>query len=108
MYYQPVVSQQQTHEHANHARSNDDDRDLILLQGNTGMVVRSIEPEMSPLGPSNGNSIVNLFGCHGLLGLIGVVSWPGIEGAGREHYIEYLLNAHVWLPRVATNEVEPI
>lgn len=62
-----MVSQQQAHEHANHTGSNDDNRDLILLQGNTRMVVRRIELEMSPLGPSDGNGIVYLFRCHGIL-----------------------------------------
>lgn len=62
-----MVSQQQTHEHSNHTGSNDDNRDLILLQGNTGMVVRCIELEVSPLGPGDGNGIIYLSCCHGIL-----------------------------------------
>lgn len=62
-----MVSQEQTHEHANHTGSNDDNRDLILLQLNSGMVVRGIELEMSPLGPGDGNGIIYLSCCHGTL-----------------------------------------
>lgn len=67
MLDQPMISQQQAHEHANHAGSNNDHRDLILLQGDTGMIVGRIELELSPLGPSNGEGIVYLFSCHGIL-----------------------------------------
>lgn len=67
MLNQPVVSEEQTHEHANHAGSNNYNRDLFPLQGNTGMVVGRIELEVSPLGPSDWNGIVYLFGRHGYL-----------------------------------------
>lgn len=63
-----MVSQQQTHEHANHTGSNDDNRDLSHpAPREYWNGLRYIELEMSPLGPGDGNGIIYLSCCHGIL-----------------------------------------